>query len=230
MVQPRTTARKIPGLVPGIFFMLVAASAAASSELELAADLYAEGQWAAARVEGLRVQAAAAGPAADRAGLLAAVSALRLGTDRAAALQDLEALWRAESADLESRCLAAYEFGLADWAAGGAQAPAALEFAYVRTRETPLFWRAGCSLYFYLKTHKKLRREKAATVPLVLGVKFTLTRAAQMAAMAGRVATSCFWRRLAKILYLISAISLTLKPPTVVPAKSATNMAAMVMI
>lgn len=143
--------------------MLVAASAAASSELELAADLYAEGQWAAARVEGLRVQAAAAGPAADRAGLLAAVSALRLGTDRAAALQDLEALWRAESADLESRCLAAYEFGLADWAAGGAQAPAALEFAYVRTRETPLFWRAGCSLYFYLKIHKKLRREKAAT-------------------------------------------------------------------
>ena len=103
--------------------MLVAASAAASSELELAADLYAEGQWAAARVEGLRVQAAAAGPAADRAGLLAAVSALRLGTDRTAALQDLEALWRAESADLESRCLAAYEFGLADWAAGARRRP-----------------------------------------------------------------------------------------------------------
>ena len=162
MSVPRATARKIPGLVPGIFFFVLTLAAAAGSGLELAADLFAEGQWAAARPESRRVQAASSGAETDRARLLAAVSALRQGSGREAAKTDLSALWRLETADLETRCMAAYEFALADWHDRGTNAPAALEFAYLQTRDTPLFWRAGCSLYFYLKADQPLRTEKAA--------------------------------------------------------------------
>ena len=125
--------------------------------------MFGEGQWAAARTESLRVQTEASGPDADRARLLAAVSALRMGPGRAEAKAELAALWQAESVDLETRCMAAYELGLADWADGGkTNALAALKFAYLQTRDTPLFWRAGCSLYFFLKADKTLRRQEAA--------------------------------------------------------------------
>ena len=139
-------------------------SAALAAPLELAADLFAEGQWAAARVESLRVQAEASAPEAGRARLLAAVSALRLGQGRTEAKAELAALWRAESTELETRCMAAYEFGLVDWSDGGkSNALAALKFTYLQTRDTPLFWRSGCSLYFFLKTDEALRRQEAAT-------------------------------------------------------------------
>ena len=161
MSVPRTAAQKIPGLVPGIFFFALALAAAAHPALDLAADLFSEGQWAAARTESLRAQADAAGPEADRARLLAAVAALRMEQGRGEAKADLAAIWQAEAADPESRCMAAYEFGLADWADRGPSAPAALEFAYLHTRDAPLFWRAGCSLYFYLKADATLRRAKA---------------------------------------------------------------------
>jgi putative component of membrane protein insertase Oxa1/YidC/SpoIIIJ protein YidD len=39
---------------------------------------------------------------------------------------------------------------------------AALKFAYRQTRDTPLFWRAGCSLYFFLKADKQIRHQEAA--------------------------------------------------------------------
>lgn len=158
----RTGVQQIPGLVPGIFFFALALSVAWGAGLDLASELFGEGQWSAARTESLRAQAEATEPEASRARLLAAVSALRMGIGREEAQSDLAALWREESAGLETRCMAAYEFGLADWAEGGNDAPAALEFAYLQTRDTPLFWRAGCSFYFYLKADKKLRREKAA--------------------------------------------------------------------
>lgn len=161
MSVPRTAAHKIPGLAPGIFFFGLSLAAAAAP-LDLAADLFAEGQWAAARTEARRVQTHAVAAEADRARLLAAISALRLNPGDESARADLAALWQAPAADLETRCMAAYEFGLADWAAGGAQAPAALEFAFLQTRQVPLFWRAGCSLYFYLKADRRLRKEKAA--------------------------------------------------------------------
>ncbi|HRT06494.1 MAG TPA: membrane protein insertion efficiency factor YidD [Kiritimatiellia bacterium] len=150
--------------MPGIFFFAMALGAAAgSATLDLAVDLFAEGSWAAAHVEGLRVQAEVSGPGANRAQSLAAVSSLRLDAGRESAKDVLANLWRAGSADLETRCMAAYEYGLADWADGGTNAAAALEFAYLETRDTPLFWRAGCSLYFYLKADKPLRESRPAT-------------------------------------------------------------------
>ena len=160
MFVPRTAARKIPGLAPGIFFLALALRAAAGPELDLAAELFAEGRWAEARTESRRTAPDA--PDAAKARLLAASASLRMGTDPAASAAELDALWRDEAVDRETRCLAAYEFGLADRAAGGTNAPAALEFAYLQARAAPLFWRAGCSLYFCLKADRKLRREKAA--------------------------------------------------------------------
>ncbi len=157
----RTAAQKIPGLVPGIFFFaLTLASAAAGAQLDLAAELFDEGQWTAARTESLRAQAAASGPEADRARLLAAVAELRVGSNRVAAKSALDSIWQASAVDLEVRCMAAYEFGLADWADGATHAVAALKFAYLQTRDTPLFWRAGCSLYFFLKADRRLRKEE----------------------------------------------------------------------
>ena len=140
---------------------MLAAAAGAGAPLDLAAELFGEGNWAAARTESRRVQAEA-GPEADRAQLLAAVSALRLDTGREAAKADLAALWQSESADRETCAMAAYEYGLAVWADdGGTNAFAPLKFAFLQTRAVPLFWRSGCSLYFFLKANKALRRQEA---------------------------------------------------------------------
>ena len=164
MSARRTVAQQIPGLAPGIFFFALTLRAFAGPPLDLAAELFGEGQWAAARTESRRVQAEAVGPEGDRARLLADVCALRMGTGGAEARADLAALWQTESADLEARCMAAYESGLADRAGGGrTNALAALKFAYLQTRDPPLFWRAGCSLYFLLKAEKKIRRQEEAT-------------------------------------------------------------------
>ena len=165
MAIPRPAAHKIPGLVPGIFFLTLALAPAAPPppppDLALAAELFAEGQWAAARTEAHRAQALATGPAADHARLLAATCTLRLNDAPAAAKDDLAALWQNPAAPRELRCQAAYELALADWHSPVSRTPAALEFAYLHTQTAPLFWRAGCSLYFYLKAHKTLRHEKA---------------------------------------------------------------------
>ena len=154
----------IPGLVPGIFFFILACGVWAGEPLDLASDLFGEGQWATARIESLRVQAAETGPAVDRARLLSAASLLRMGTARERAKADLSSLWQDDSIDLETRCMAAYELGLADWADGGSSnVLATLKFAYLKAHEPPLFWRAGCSLYFFLKANKPIRRQEAAT-------------------------------------------------------------------
>lgn len=103
-------------------------------------------------------------PESARARLLAAVSSLRLGTAQAAAKQELSALWRAETTDPGTRHVAAYESGLAAWADGArSNAWAGLSFAYLNARDPALFWRAGCSLYFFLKADPALRRQEAAT-------------------------------------------------------------------
>jgi len=157
----RTIAQQIPGLVPGIFFFAWALSCGAGPTLDLATDLFEEGDWAGARTEALRASLSA--PENHQAQLLASVSALRAGTGQPQAVSSLAALWRDESVDLELRCMAAYELGLAEW---GDRASThvfdALAFAYLNARQPPLFWRAGCSLYFFLKAHKTLRRQEPA--------------------------------------------------------------------
>lgn len=160
-----SSARKIPGLVPGIFFFALALAASAGVSLDLAEELFAEGNWAAARAEGQRAQLEAEDEARSaRARLLAAQSALRMGKGRAQAKAELEAVWRDEAAPLETRSAAAYAFGLAEWPGGADRAAAfpALKFAFLNARAAPLFWRSGCSLYFLLKADAKLRRAEPA--------------------------------------------------------------------
>lgn len=163
-VSRTSSARKIPGLVPGIFFFSLALAASAGVSLDLAEELYAEGNWAAARAEGLRAQVEAEDEARSAgARLLAAQAALRMGKDRAQAKAELEAVWRDAAAPLETRSAAAYAFGLAAWEDRNRDAAFdSLRFAYVNARAAPLFWRSGCSLYFFLKADKPLRRQEAS--------------------------------------------------------------------
>ena len=166
MFATRTAARKIPGLVPGIFFLALAGLAwgarGEGAGLRLSRELYAEGDWAGARAEGLRAQGeeeGAAGKAAAR--LAAARAALKLGKGRAEAKEELAGVWRDAGAEEVDRCAAAYELGLAEWADGNrAAAFPALERAFLESREIAAFLRAGCSLYFFMKEDGKLRKER----------------------------------------------------------------------
>jgi putative component of membrane protein insertase Oxa1/YidC/SpoIIIJ protein YidD len=158
----RTIAQQIPGLVPGIFFFAWVTAGVAASSLDLAVDLFAEEDWGQARTEALRVAYTLPDGQAHQAQLLASVSGLRAGMDRTRAEDSLRALWQEESAELELRSMAAYELGLAEWADGGTtNVLEALSFSYLHARQPSLFWRAGCSLYFFLKQHKALRQQES---------------------------------------------------------------------
>ena len=132
-------------------------------DLTLAADLFEEGQWAAARAESLRTKATTTGAEADRAALLAAVSSLRTGHGRDAAQAELLRQWRTDTAPTEIRCMATYEWARTDWSKGGSSNLFnALKFAYLQTHDADLFWRAGCSLYFFMKSESPLQQQDAA--------------------------------------------------------------------
>lgn len=177
MFSTRTfSARQIPGLVPGIFFLalgLAASAARPGVALDLGHELLAEGQWAAARAEGLRAQTEAVeADDAAAARWLAAVAARRMGQDRAGVKAELEALWQDETAPLETRCAAAYEWGGAAWAERDhAGAFLAWKFAFLNATSSPLFWRAGCSLYFLLKGDSARRRAEPALWQAVLSCR-----------------------------------------------------------
>ena len=131
---------------------------------ELAEALFAEGQWALARIECAR-RLAVPPPAvaeAHRLRLMAAECSWRLAEgDRRTALDELAALWRDPSVERETRCRAAYAFGQAWNEADTRQAVAALAFVFNQTRDVPLFWRAGCALSQRFRREHRLRREQA---------------------------------------------------------------------
>lgn len=158
MSARRTGLNGIPGLAPGILFFALFAflsgafAAAAGSPTELAEALLEEEDWAAARIEARRAEAASDADAADaaRARLIQGIAALR-ADDVAGAENLLPPLWQTEDvpADLETSCLAAYEWGRSLWArCQFASAADALAYAFRRTRDPELFWLAGCSLHF----------------------------------------------------------------------------------
>ncbi len=155
--------RWIPGLLPGIFATLFGCVACADVSLLLAEELLAEQQWDAARVEGLRAQHASSGPDVVRARLIIAIASVRSGDESMMARAEMENIWKDETAPLETRCLAAYEAGLARWSDHDRPtAIDALSFSFLKTRGTSLFWRSGCSLYFLFKEDRKTRRREPA--------------------------------------------------------------------
>ena len=133
---------RIPGALPGIlfFFGLIAHVAA----IELAVDLFAEGDWIACRRECKRMLVQK--PDDETRRLLDAVCWLRLTNDNASILSALGFLAQsATNADI--RAMAAYELGRIRWSAGDStNAFVFLRQAFVETSTQDLFLRAGCSL------------------------------------------------------------------------------------
>ncbi len=154
----------IPGLVPGIFFLLVTVATGAGISLQLAEELYSERQWEAARRESQRARMEST-TASDlgRARLLEARALLRMEPGRRQqAMAGLETLWQDPEAGMNERCRAAYELGVARRDDREPEAFEPLRFAFLHAGDPPLFWRAGCTLYFLMKAEKRLRREEAA--------------------------------------------------------------------
>ena len=162
MSVPRTFPERIPGLPPGILFcilLLVAPALPARADpLALPAALLAEEDWPALRIEARRLALAPPTPEAGAtARLWEGIACIRLR--RTADAADLLApLWRDPSAPPGTRCLAAYEWGRAAWTNNPSpETEAALDYAFRATRDPLLFWRAGCSLRFYLQSNPAAR-------------------------------------------------------------------------
>jgi putative component of membrane protein insertase Oxa1/YidC/SpoIIIJ protein YidD len=128
----------VPGFWLGTLFVL---ASPALGQADLAADLFEEGNWAACRRECRRTLDG--NPADERAELLGAVCDLRLGRPAPASLGRLAV----SGTTTETRAMAAYELGRAEWAAGrpGSAYPL-LRQAFLEAPSQDLFARAGCSL------------------------------------------------------------------------------------
>jgi putative component of membrane protein insertase Oxa1/YidC/SpoIIIJ protein YidD len=136
----------IPGIAPGILFF--ALCKVALGQVELAAELFEEGDWAACRRESRRVLAQDF--ADHEAQLFLALSGLRSGQDlegAKAVLDDLVSIAEKNG----TRTLAAYELGRAEWAAGKCEsAYHHVKFAFENDPPYDLFLRAGCTLGWML--------------------------------------------------------------------------------
>ncbi|MDR0993854.1 MAG: membrane protein insertion efficiency factor YidD [Verrucomicrobiota bacterium] len=129
--------------------------------MDLAWELFEETRWKEAHLESRRVLNEEKNTEAllQQARLLSSLCILRQNPGDPAALETLSALWTSASTPLATRCLAAYEAGRAwDGRHPSPEALDALSFAYLHARDTELFWRAGCSLYYYLQQDAAARR------------------------------------------------------------------------
>ncbi len=128
--------------MPGILFVFIQAGFGAS--LDLAVDLFEEGDWAGCRRECARVLQRQ--PEAETAELLGAISMVKLNRETDSAEATLERL-AGSADDQETRAMAAYELGRVQWARGEAEAAVRnLQQAFLLTTDHNLFLRAGCSL------------------------------------------------------------------------------------
>lgn len=135
--------KKIPGLVPGIFFLFSAASWAGSS-LDLATALFDDGQWAACRRECTRVLVE--NPDDETARLMKAISALRENFGVEDALASMKEL-AGSAADPEIRALAGYESGRHFWRGGAfLSAWEMYKIAFDNTRSPRLYLESGYAL------------------------------------------------------------------------------------
>ena len=147
--------------------LLAATTATAGVSLQLAEELFEEGDAPALGRECIRAAAEAGPEDQDRIAFLSAMASL--GTQPwasdgyRAAIASLDALWRSEGTSPEAlRPLAALEAGCAAWDGRHADASvaAALEYAFLHLRDANLFPRAACTLYFYLKADDSLRASR----------------------------------------------------------------------
>ena len=141
--------------------LLCASFATADEQLQLALDLFGEGDWDSCRRECRRVLISS--PDLTEARVLAATCGLRLDRDVESNLYALEQIADDESARMEMRALAAYEAGREHWRAGELE-PAyhRFTFAYLHSKSDAIFLRSGCSLFLLMKADKALRSKSAS--------------------------------------------------------------------
>jgi putative component of membrane protein insertase Oxa1/YidC/SpoIIIJ protein YidD len=133
---------RIPGALPGILFFFGLAANAATTEL--AADLFAEGDWVACRRECERALAQA--PDDEAAELLGAVCRIRLTNQIDQGCTDLGTL-TTFATSVNVRAMAAYELGRCCWARGdSSNAFRLFRQSFLEASSQDLFLRAGCSL------------------------------------------------------------------------------------
>lgn len=146
-----------------IFFAERTLEAAPSPvSLTLAVDCLAEGDWATARREALRVLAA--NPANDVALLLAADATLAGDPQSESARRVLIHL-STSAADASLRVRAAYRAGQACWSVGDRRgAWAAFARAFQQAEERAMFLRSGCALFLLRREEPTLGADDPALV------------------------------------------------------------------
>ena len=142
----------------GIPFFFLAASC--PGQLQLAAELFDEGNWPAARREALRELTRS--PGNPDARLWAGVAALRQAEDVPAATRSLEVL-ADSAAPAGVRTRAAYEAGRARWEQGDMTAAyGSLKKAFVAAESDDMFLKSSCSLDLLVTQHPNLARQDIA--------------------------------------------------------------------
>lgn len=159
-----------------IFFVLGILGAgqafAAEASLALAADLFAEGNWPACRLECLRQLQEF--PVSPDARLLKALAEQRMGLDSRQALRILADDPAAPSA---TALAARYEWARAMWRAGDwRSAFDAFRQVFAKTEVTELSARSGCSLALLLNAHAELAKEFPEIKPQVRTLRALYTR------------------------------------------------------
>lgn len=136
--------------------LLLSITGALGATLDLALELYSEGQWRASRIEARR--ALAGDPDNAEARVLVAVCSLKLGERLAESRSTLAEIADDDSTATGLRSLAAYELGRAHWSAGEHRhAYDRLVFAFMHASCPDLYLRAGCTLFLLMRAEKSLR-------------------------------------------------------------------------
>ncbi|MFH1478087.1 MAG: membrane protein insertion efficiency factor YidD [Verrucomicrobiota bacterium] len=161
------------GYVLFAFGFLLNAQAQAPVSLVLAADLFAESNWPACRLE-CRRQLQVSPDSSGSAGLLKALVEQQMGLDRRAALQVLA---QDPAVPPAVALTARYEWARAMWRAGDWRgAFDAFRQVFEQTQVTALSVRAGCSLALLLHQHPELAKEYPAVKPQVRTLRALYTR------------------------------------------------------
>lgn len=171
---------KVRALMLGISALSVLGGTAAAGDL--AAALYAEGDWHGARAEGIR--ALAHDPDAVLPAMITALSALRIDPGNTEAAEELRGLARhAEEASIRTR--SSYELGRIQWAAGDLQsAYDSLKEAFSQAEKQKLFLQSAHSLDVLLLRHPDVAGEGDPVRSQVRTVRPLITPAIREASAA----------------------------------------------
>lgn len=155
-----TCKRGIAATRAAIFFLV--AGAVCTAQMELAVELFEEGDWNECRRECERVLLVS--PSNHSARFLQSAANLRLNRHIDHSIASLKDLVNSEVPN-EIRASAAYEYGRAEWKRGRHKAAfQLLKLAFHNTAKTELFLRSACSLFLLMKEKPELRKRSSDLV------------------------------------------------------------------